>query len=367
MNYIIFIEIHKSVARFSALIFALIIFAEPAQSQYYDLTVGTERHFDSESHLDVFTRVATSEYSAWGVERVIDEQVIDETTWAVVEWLQWNWHYQPSGTYLILNRDTVLFRLSGSTLIQLQNGESRPVFDFDFAIGDSMYAKTKTYLADWQRNLFDDLGDVGGTVLLDADILFPDENTYRILWGDGSSSGQFEHPIPSAEVFLNEIISEKDGWLYPYNPTKTALYTPILPFFYVEGIGSLYNIFNHRGLYMSGYKSATGDVMGQLHSVPVSINQLNPQTPTETPVLYQNYPNPFNPVTTLSFHLPQPVSVRLTVHDILGREISVLLDGMLPEGGHHTSWDGSGLPSGTYLLRLRAGNWYGMQKILLMK
>jgi hypothetical protein len=345
----------------------LLLIPISTQAQYYDLTVGTERHYDSESYLDVFTRVATSEYSVWGVERVIGEQVIDETTWAVVEWVQWNWLYQPSGTSLILNRDTVLYRLTGTTLIQLKNGETEPVFDFDFAIGDSMYAKTKSYLPEWVRSSFQELGDVGGTVILDADILFPDENTYRILWGDGSSSDQFEHPIPSADVFLNEILTEKEGWLFPHNTAKSTLYTPILPFFYVEGIGSLYNIFNHRGLYMSGYKSAAGDVMGRMHAVPVSISRSDrPDSPNTTSLL-PNYPNPFNPSTVVSYRLSVFGNVQIHVMNVLGQRVATLVDGIQTPGEYSVTFDAVGMSSGIYIVVLESDGIRDMRKVTLVK
>lgn len=79
--------------------------------------------------------------------------------------------------------------------------------------------------------------------------------------------------------------------------------------------------------------------------------------------LAQNYPNPFNPQTTLLFTLDHAANVRLTVYDLHGRVIRVLLDGARSAGVHQIAWDGedgAGRPvaSGTYLYRLEsyAGN-----------
>ncbi len=75
--------------------------------------------------------------------------------------------------------------------------------------------------------------------------------------------------------------------------------------------------------------------------------------------LSQNFPNPFNPETEISFALPEPSTVRLTVLDILGREIVVLEDGLLPAGHRTARWNGrntKGEPvgSGVYFYRITA-------------
>jgi hypothetical protein len=71
-------------------------------------------------------------------------------------------------------------------------------------------------------------------------------------------------------------------------------------------------------------------------------------------VLEQNYPNPFNPVTTIAFTLPEAAHVRLAVYDVLGRQVTVLLDEVRSTGRHTVSFDASPLPSGTYFYRLEA-------------
>ena len=70
--------------------------------------------------------------------------------------------------------------------------------------------------------------------------------------------------------------------------------------------------------------------------------------------LEQNYPNPFNPSTVISFRLSGLSRVTLTVFDVLGREVEVLVDGTLQEGSYKTTWNASKFPSGVYFYRLRA-------------
>jgi hypothetical protein len=75
--------------------------------------------------------------------------------------------------------------------------------------------------------------------------------------------------------------------------------------------------------------------------------------------LFQNYPNPFNPTTSIKFTIPEYSYVTLKVYNILGKEITTLLDKELSPGSFSIDWaakdsDGQLLPSGIYLLRLQA-------------
>jgi hypothetical protein len=83
--------------------------------------------------------------------------------------------------------------------------------------------------------------------------------------------------------------------------------------------------------------------------------------------LYQNYPNPFNPVTTIEFQIPNTDLVSIKIYDILGREITTLLDKTLPAGWHQVRWDAGTVPSGVYFYRLTAGKYDVVKKMLLMK
>ena len=111
--------------------------------------------------------------------------------------------------------------------------------------------------------------------------------------------------------------------------------------------------------------------------------------------LFQNYPNPFNPSTTITFELPRAAHVRLTVYDVLGREVSVLVNDRREAGVHEVKFsrrgasppsdsrgwrgsarrvgsstfggDGSNLASGVYFYRLTAGGFVHTRKFLLLR
>lgn len=85
--------------------------------------------------------------------------------------------------------------------------------------------------------------------------------------------------------------------------------------------------------------------------------------------LTQNYPNPFNPSTTVAFGIDGPGStpVRLVACDMQGREVMELVNETKAPGRYEARFDGSGLPSGVYLLRLRTGEHSAVIKALLLK
>lgn len=83
--------------------------------------------------------------------------------------------------------------------------------------------------------------------------------------------------------------------------------------------------------------------------------------------LQQNYPNPFNPTTSISFDLPQATAVKLSVFDVLGREVAVLVNGKLTAGNHAVTFDAAGMQSGMYIYRLETANSTMTKSMVLMK
>lgn len=83
--------------------------------------------------------------------------------------------------------------------------------------------------------------------------------------------------------------------------------------------------------------------------------------------LEQNYPNPFNPSTVVGFRLSVAGNAKLTVYDVLGREVAVLVDGPMSAGAHSVTFDASNLTSGVYLYKLEAGGMTQVRRMSLVK
>jgi hypothetical protein len=83
--------------------------------------------------------------------------------------------------------------------------------------------------------------------------------------------------------------------------------------------------------------------------------------------LYQNYPNPFNPTTKIRYALPKQSSVSVRVYNALGQEVRSFTSGIEAAGYHEMWFDGSGLASGLYFYRIRAGEFGAVKSMLLVK
>jgi len=84
-------------------------------------------------------------------------------------------------------------------------------------------------------------------------------------------------------------------------------------------------------------------------------------------VLFDNYPNPFNPSTKITYQLPELNFVTLKVYDVLGNEVSTLVNEEKPAGSYEVEFNGKGLTSGIYFYRLRAGSFFEIKKMVLLK
>ncbi|MFQ6605474.1 MAG: choice-of-anchor B family protein [Fidelibacterota bacterium] len=117
-----------------------------------------------------------------------------------------------------------------------------------------------------------------------------------------------------------------------------------------------------------------------VNDIEVVVNTDMPQVETEDDGpeiatayhLAQNYPNPFNPITTIAYSLPQQSHVTLSVYDMQGREMAVLVRDVLPAGNHDIKWNGkdrfgNDVPAGMYFARITAERFSQTIKMVLLK
>ena len=105
---------------------------------------------------------------------------------------------------------------------------------------------------------------------------------------------------------------------------------------------------------------------------PSAVNEDHTAEVPKVFTLHQNAPNPFNPATSIPFSLAEGGTVRLIVHDVLGRKVRTLVDGPRVAGKHTVAWDGrndSGIPvsSGVYLYRLSSGGVTDTRRMTLVR
>ncbi len=103
-----------------------------------------------------------------------------------------------------------------------------------------------------------------------------------------------------------------------------------------------------------------------LTSTPTDVENDEKNVP-ESFALQQNYPNPFNPSTQITFSLPERSNVTLKIYDILGKEITTLVNESKSAGTYTVNFDAGKLSSGVYIYSIQAGDFLESRKMLLMK
>jgi hypothetical protein len=83
--------------------------------------------------------------------------------------------------------------------------------------------------------------------------------------------------------------------------------------------------------------------------------------------LYNNFPNPFNPSTTIKYDVPSNSFVKITIFDILGKEVSRLVNSQMSAGRYEVKWDATNYSSGTYLYKFEANDFVDIKKMVLIK
>ena len=105
--------------------------------------------------------------------------------------------------------------------------------------------------------------------------------------------------------------------------------------------------------------------------IPITISSITSvdqkKSLPKTFILSQNYPNPFNPTTEIQYSIPKNAFVNITIYNILGQEVSTLINKEKNAGTYTTTFDGSRLASGAYIYRLRVGTFVSTKKMVLMK
>ncbi len=121
-------------------------------------------------------------------------------------------------------------------------------------------------------------------------------------------------------------------------------------------------VFAANANYLSGNVSAFRSPLQEL----IGVINISTKVPSGYE-LNQNYPNPFNPMTNIRFNVPKTEHASITIFDIMGREIAVLVNEQLKPGTYEVTWDGSNFSSGIYYYKIICGNYTDTKKMILLK
>ena len=176
----------------------------------------------------------------------------------------------------------------------------------------------------------DSIWGVGGA------IKFGPGNYRGIIWKTTNSGNNWGYQIPDTSIhFVNyweiDFINKLNGWCYRFSQGGVHTVTGGNDTTYYTGINKIGNY------------------------IPIGFK------------LYQNYPNPFNPVTRIKFEIPSSTFISLIVYDILGKEVSTLVNERLSSGSYEVVWTATGYTSGVYFYSLITKDFSETKKMLLVK
>ena len=131
----------------------------------------------------------------------------------------------------------------------------------------------------------------------------------------------------------------------------------------IRGIGIEVSIFGPLD-----YELIRGEfILDNLIFNPKSTAILSSEQISKRFALEQNYPNPFNPTTTIVYSIPENAFVTMKVYDILGKEITTLINERKSAGNYSINFNASNLPSGVYFYRMQAESFVSTKKFVLLK
>jgi uncharacterized delta-60 repeat protein len=122
-------------------------------------------------------------------------------------------------------------------------------------------------------------------------------------------------------------------------------------------------------VYVTGGSNGSGsgsDYATIKYSQPNGIHQISSETPQKFN-LFQNYPNPFNPATKIRFDIPASDNVVLKIYDLLGSEVSILINRYLHAGKYEIEFNASELSSGAYFYGIESGKFSEIKKMIVIK
>lgn len=272
-----------------------------------------------------------------------------KTTDAGISWTQVNnsvahmdkiFYYDINTVYA--SGDYVVFKSTngGSTWVDIYPGNSDcndVVFlnnNTGFACGNYVMLKTTNAGVNWSEFL----------------ISPADTNYHACIYFTDNNNGYI--PIINLSTFAGKIYKTTNSgttWLLQQN---------------LSGYAESINFINQN----TGFACGGGEKIWKTTNAggPIGIQPISTEIPKNFS-LSQNYPNPFNPTTRIRLDVPKTEIIKIITYDVMGKEISVLVNEQLKPGVYEVSFDGSNCASGVYFYKLIASNYFENRKMILIK
>lgn len=205
--------------------------------------------------------------------------------------------------------------------------------------------------------------DLKGT-LNNIDIVLQRDSSYGAGVVEGSVlSNVSSQPVNDALVYVK---SESNNKVYSYNLTSSEgrYRIPVLPYGTYRLIAQKIGVENSLS---SPFEiTTTQDTLTGI-DLTLIVTSLEDENQPLSFRLEQNYPNPFNPSTNLEFSLNESSKVKLTIYNMLGEEVTTLLNDYLEKGNYHITFTAGNLSSGVYLYELQTNENKIVKKMNLIK
>ncbi|HMT10774.1 MAG TPA: T9SS type A sorting domain-containing protein [Ignavibacteria bacterium] len=302
-------------------------------------------------------------------------------------------HFSGGGyVYVLRNNGTVMSGWPKQTGNWIYGPPSVGFIDgdnlLDIAVGDQVLSGSPAdFIYAWNRNgtalagfPIGPLWAINNQITL-ADIdndnsmeLICDDNTqtdgrgkYLAFNHDGTPVAGWDVKTSGATFFSTPMLADlnRDGMLDIAGSGGTT--SPANTYVYLWNTGITYSsakVITPMWQYNTRHNGVYGD------NPLVGIEQVSEIIPAEFELM-QNYPNPFNPVTKIRFSVPGTGGiselVKIAVYDMLGRQVSLLVNENMRSGSYEVEWNASGMPSGVYFYTLTAGGKSFTNKMALIK
>jgi len=261
---------------------------------------------------------------------------------------------------------------NGQTWLQINNGLTNLNILSLAALDSNIYIGTSgsgLFLStDYGENWIS-IGLINSHIL---DIAIYENTIYAGTFGDGiykSDIGNYNwtsinNGFPNESIYTrvirlngNLIFSGNSFGVY-YTPTSSISWTE-----FNLGLGTqdIYSLAITDSIIFAGVFE--GVILRPLSDIITSVNEIYRSTNFS---LQQNYPNPFNPSTTISYSIGMSGLVTLKVYDVLGREVSNLLEEVQMAGSYKLKFNSTNLPSGVYFYKLQSGDFSETKKLILL-